>query len=76
MMRNIFVTAALVALIPGAPAPCHAQASGGLLNYLQQDVKLSQDQIASLRNGEAVAKNLDSRSPAEVVVFGVVYINA
>jgi len=76
MMRNIFVTVALVALIPGAPAPCHAQASGGLLNYLQQDVKLSQDQIATLRNGEAVAKNLDSRSPAEVVVFGVVYINA
>jgi len=76
MRRNLSVTAVLIVLIAGATAPCHAQANAGVLNYLQQNVNLSQDQIAAVRKGEAVAENLKSRSPAEVVVFGVVYVNA
>jgi len=47
-----------------------------LVNYLQQHAKLSPDQIATIRKGEALAKNLDSRGPAEIFVFGVVYVNA
>ena len=76
MVRNLLVAVVLIVLIAGAAAPSHAQANAGLFNYLQQDVNLSKDQIAAVSRGEAIAKNLDSRSPAEVIVFGVVYVNA
>jgi len=76
MMRNLVVAVVLVVLIAGAAASSRAQSNAGLVNYLQQDVKLSQDQMAALRKGEAVAKNLDSRGPSEVIFFGVVYVNA
>jgi len=76
MSRNLLVTVALIALIAAAPARCNAQANAELFSYLQQDVKLSPDQIAALGKGQAVAKNLESRIPDEVILFGVVYINA
>jgi len=76
MMRNLGVTVILIVLIAAATAPCRAQTNAELVNYLQRDVKLSQDQIAALGKGEAVAKNLDSRIPDEVFLFGVVYVNA
>jgi len=47
-----------------------------LQTYLQQDIGLSNDQIAAIRNGEPVAKTLPSRTPAEVFLFGAVYIHA
>jgi hypothetical protein len=47
-----------------------------LQSFLRQDIGLSDDQIAAIRGGKPVAKALDSRSPAEVYMFGAVYINA
>jgi len=76
MMRNLVVTVVLIGMIAGCTAPCRAQINAELLNYLQQDAKLSQDQIAALGKGQAVAKNLDSRIADEVILFGVVYVNA
>jgi len=76
MIRNLLPTVALIVLTAGATVPGKAQTSAELTEYLQEDVKLSQDQIASLHKGEAVAKNLDSRIPDEVFLFGVVYVNA
>jgi len=76
MMQNLLVTVILIVLLAGVTAPCSAQINAELLNYLQQDAKLNQDQIAALANGEAVAKNLDSRQADEVFLFGVVYVNA
>jgi len=76
MMRYLLVTVVLIVSLAGLRHPCRAQTNAELVNYLQQDVKLSQDQIASLRKGEAVAKNLDSRNADEVFLFGVVYVNA
>jgi hypothetical protein len=76
MIRNLLVTVILMVLIAGVIAPCRAQTNAELVNYLQQDVKLSPDQMTALGKGQAVAKNLDSRSAAEVILFGVVYINA
>ena len=35
-----------------------------------------QDQIAAIRNGQPVTKELPSRTPAEVFLFGAVYIHA
>jgi hypothetical protein len=76
MMRNLVLTWVLVVMIPAFTTPCGAQINAELLNYLQQGAKLSQDQIAALGKGQAVAKNLDSRQADEVFLFGVVYVNA
>jgi len=76
MMRNPVGTVVLIVLIAVATMPCNAQTNAELVNYLQRDVKLSQDQIAALDKGEAVAKTLESRSPAEVFLWGAVYVNA
>jgi len=76
MIRNLLVSVALVVLAAGVRVPCDAQTSAELSKYFQQDVKLGEDQIAAIHKGEAVAKNLDSRIPDEVFVFGVVYVNA
>ncbi len=37
---------------------------------------MNQDQIAAIQRGEAFAKNLESRVPAEIFLFGVIRINA
>ena len=37
---------------------------------------LSEDQIAAIRSGKAVAKVIESRTPDEVFVFGSVYVEA
>jgi len=76
MMRNLLVTVILIVLLAGVTAPCSAQTNAELQNYLQQDAKLNHDQIAALANGEAVAKNLDSRKADEVFLFGVIFVNA
>lgn len=76
MIRDLLLVATLMVLSAGSTTPCPAQTNAELFNYLQQDVKFSQDQIATLSRGQALAKNLESRSPAEVFLFGVVYVNA
>jgi hypothetical protein len=75
MMRHLVVTVVLIVLIAGVTAPCNAQTNAELFSYLQQYVKLSQDEIANLRKGESVAKNLDSRKGDEVFLFGAVYVS-
>jgi hypothetical protein len=70
------MTVVLIVLIAGSTVPGRAQTGAELSKYFQQDVKLSQDQIAAMGKGQAVAKTLDSRIPDEVFLFGVVYINA
>lgn len=53
-----------------------SQAASVLQNYLKQNIGLSDDQIAGIRNGQPVAKVLPSRTPDEIIVFGAVYVNA
>ena len=76
MKRRIVQLAVLVAIVAMAACPGFSQASAALQNHLRLDLKLSQDQVNSIRNGQPFAEALPSRSPAEVFVFGVVYINA
>ena len=68
--------AAFLILIAVASRPGCAQASRDVETYFQQDVGLSQDQIASIRSGKAITKALPSRIPDEVFLFGAVYIHA
>lgn len=76
MKRSVVEVAALVILLAGAALHCGAQTKSALDTYFQQYVGLTQDQITAIRGGQPVAKNLESRIPDEIFVFGAVYVNA
>ena len=44
--------------------------------FFRDYVGLKEDQIAAIRNGKAVAKIIESRTPDEVFVFGSVYVQS
>ena len=44
--------------------------------FFREYVGLSDDQIATIRNGKALARILESRTPGEVFVFGAVYVES
>jgi hypothetical protein len=67
--------AAWVALSLGTAWSCLAQASPSLQTYFKEDIGLSEEQIATIRSGQAFAKNLHSREADEIFVFGAVYVN-
>jgi hypothetical protein len=76
-MRRIFIqVVVLVAVIAGISAPGGSQSKLDLNAFFAKNVGLSQEQITGIRSGQAVAKNLESRIPDEIFVFGAVYINA
>jgi hypothetical protein len=75
MTRRLQV-AVLVTVIAGSASLCRSQTSSELSTYFQQNVGLSQDQIAAIRGGQAVAKVQKSRIPDEIFVFGAVYVKA
>jgi hypothetical protein len=74
MIRSLMPTVALVGLI--AILPGFSQSNPDLQTFFRQDIGLSPDQIAAIRNGQPVTKNVPSRTPAEVFLFGAVYIHA
>jgi hypothetical protein len=76
MIRCVTRTVALLALMAATALPGFSQSNPDLQTFLQQDIGLSQDQIAALRSGQPVAKTLPSRTPAEVFLIGAVYIHA
>ena len=69
-------TAAFLVVIAIATLPGSAQSTPDLRSFFRQNIGLSQDQIAAIRNGQPVTKALPSRTPAEVFLFGAVYIHA
>jgi hypothetical protein len=75
MHRSAISAAVLMILILAAVLPVSAQGPK-LMKFFQDSVALTPDQIAAIRNGQPVAKNLPSRTPAEVFLFGAIYINA
>ena len=44
--------------------------------FFRDYVGLKEDQIAAIRNGKAIAKVIESRTPDEVFVFGSVYVRS
>ena len=53
-----------------------AQTVRDLQSFFREEVGLTEEQIANIRAGKAVVKAMPSRTPAEVVLFGAVYIHA
>src|SRR5882672_1663019 len=73
-VRSLMQFAASLTLIVGAVASGAAQTNAELQTYFKDSVGLTPDQISSIRSGQPVAKTLNSRTPAEIFVFGAVYI--
>jgi hypothetical protein len=69
-------TAALLFLIATAALTGSSQSNPDLQTFFRQDIGLTQDQTAAIRSGQPVAMALPSRTPAEVFLFGAVYIHA
>lgn len=67
---------ALVLATAAAVVSGSAQSNPDLQTYFRQYAGLSDDQIAAIRSGQPFAKNLPSRTPAEVFLWGAVYIHA
>jgi hypothetical protein len=76
MMRPILQSALLPVFLLAALSSASSQPTPALQHFFQQDIGLSQDQIAAVHRGEAIAKALPSRTPAEVFLFGAIYIHA
>jgi len=76
MLRHLLFTAALLVPIAATSQPVSPQPNPDLETYFRQYIGLSQEQIASIRSGQPVTRTLPSRTPAEVFLFGAVYIHA
>ncbi len=81
MMRRLLMLL-LLTVVTGAVS-CYAQADPGsdvpnvdVEAYFRRYVGLNGGQIKALREGKAVSKTLPSRTPAEIFLFGAVYVNA
>jgi len=76
MVRKAMSAAGLLVLIVATALPDISQPTPDLERFFRQNVELSEDQIAAIRSGQAVTIALPPRTPAEVLLFGAVYIHA
>ena len=56
--------------------PSFSQSNSRLQEFFRNNIGLSEEQIAAIKSGRAVVKAMPSRSPAEVFLFGAVYVHA
>ena len=75
MMRGSLHVAIWLVLI-GSAWPGWAQTDAEVQAYFKDSIGLTPEQIAAIRSGQGVVKKLPSRVPAEIFVFGAVYIQA
>src|SRR5271169_4300468 len=75
-LRRLLFTVALLVPIAAGSQTGSPPPNPDLETYFRQYIGLSLDQIASIRSGQPVTKALPSRTPAEVFLFGAVYIHA
>jgi hypothetical protein len=75
MYRKRMPVAASLVLIAAVAQPSFSQSNPLLQKFFRQNVGLTEDQIAAIRSGQAVTKTLPHRTPAEVLLFGAVYIH-
>ena len=75
-MRNFALILLSLILAAATFAPCWSQDSSDLQTFFKNYVGLTQDQIEEIQHGRTIAKIVDSRTPDEVFISGVVYIEA
>jgi hypothetical protein len=71
-MRFFVVDAVLVC----AALSCAGQTSHEPYTFFKQSIGLQDGEIADIERGKAVTKALSTKTPAEVAVFGAVFIHA
>jgi hypothetical protein len=76
MVRILERVIGLFIIIATMPLYGFSQANPDLQEFFRKSIGLSGDQIAAIRNGQAVAEAVPSRTPAEIFLFGGVYIHA
>src|SRR6516164_2428196 len=76
MSRRTLRITVLTLLLTTLLAPGFSQTSAELKDFLSRKLGLNQDQITAIEHGQPFAKNAQPRSPAEIFVIGVIYINA
>src|SRR5215470_7029213 len=76
MMRALMRMVALLVVVAAISWPGFSQSNPDLQAFFRQNIGLNEDQIAAIRNGQAVTKAVPSRAPPEVFLFGAVYIHA
>jgi hypothetical protein len=76
MIRKVVLMALLLILIVAASLPGDAQSNPDLPKFFREYIGLSAEQISAIQSGTPVAKTLPSRTPAEVFLFGAVWIHA
>lgn len=75
-MRDVKRIVALLIITAGMPLQGFSQSNPDLQAFFRQSIGLTEDQIAVIRNGQAIAKAVPSRIPDEIFLFGAVYIHA
>lgn len=70
------VTRAALSVMLLASVRSFSQSNSRLQEFFRNDIGLSEEQIAAIKSGRAVVKAMPSRSPAEVFLFGAVYVHA
>jgi len=76
VIRRITRPLGLLALLAGICIPGQSQSNPDLEKFFRQRIGLNGDEINDIRNGQPVAKTMPPRTPAEVFLFGAVYIQA
>jgi hypothetical protein len=76
LARTAKSTVRLVIIIAVMSHHGFSQSNPQLQAFFRQNIGLTEDQIATIRNGQAVAKAVPSRTPDEIFLFGAVYIHA
>jgi len=76
MSRTATRIAAMLALMAATALPGPSQSNPDLRTFFRQNIGLGEDQITAIRSGQPVAMTLPPRTPAEVLLFGAVYIHA
>jgi len=70
------VTRIVFSFVLFASAQSFSQSSSGLHDFFANNIGLNEEQIAAIKSGKAVVKAMPSRTPAEVLLFGAVYVHA
>ena len=76
MIARVMATAIVLAVMVTTALPAAVQPNPDLETYFRQNIGLSEDQLSAIRGGQSVTKTLPPRIPAEVFLFGAVYVHA
>ena len=74
--RTFALRSGLLILIVATSLCGSCQTVPRLDKFFRESIGLTDDQVAAIRSGKPVAKTMPSREPAEVFLFGAIYIHA